>query len=161
MCKVCWLMVGWVGWWQSHEVHDCGGQVIGVIPKSLAPREISGDDCVGEQVVVEDMHTRKQKMGELCDAYVAAPGGLGTLEELLEVSCWSQLGIHDKPIGLLDVDGFFAPLMEMVDKCVQKGFLSDKYAKVMISAEDPNELIDKLIAADVPKGITTWDEPEP
>ena len=100
----------------------CGGRVIGVIPAGLFAREV-GHTGLTELREVASMHERKQLMYDLSDAFVALPGGLGTLEELAEVATWSQLGLHSKPVALLDVDGFWEPLISQLDRMFATGFL--------------------------------------
>ena len=105
-----------------------GGEVIGVIPRDLFAREVPHRG-VTRLVEVDSMHERKARMTELADAFVALPGGVGTLEELFEVFTWRLLGIHDKPVALLDPDGFYDPLVDQLDRIVAQGYLSaDKRA---------------------------------
>ncbi|WVZ69101.1 hypothetical protein U9M48_017939 [Paspalum notatum var. saurae] len=99
----------------AQTVLDGGCSVLGVIPRALMPLEISGAS-VGKVKVVSDMHERKAEMARQSDAFIALPGGYGTMEELLEMITWSQLGIHDKPVGLLNVDGYYDPLLMLFDK---------------------------------------------
>ena len=103
----------------ADAVLAAGGEVIGVIPRALAEREVAHAGLT-ELHVVDSMHTRKAMMAELSDAFIALPGGLGTLEELFEVLTWAQLGIHRKPCGLLNVDGFYAPLKQFLDQAVDR-----------------------------------------
>ena len=103
---------------------EAGGRVIGIIPKALVEREFAKLDCT-ELHVVDTMHDRKQMMADRADAFLALPGGLGTFEELFEVWTWRQLGYHDKPIGLLDVAGYFSPLLAFLRSSVGHGFMSD------------------------------------
>ncbi|KAG2685596.1 hypothetical protein I3760_10G132300 [Carya illinoinensis] len=127
----------------SQAVHDGGRHVIGVIPKTLMPREITGE-TVGELKTVADMHQRKAEMARHSDAFIALPGGYGTLEELLEVITWAQLGIHDKPVGLLNVDGYYNSLLSFIDKAVEEGFISPNARQIIVSAPTPKELVKKL-----------------
>ncbi|XP_024377680.1 probable cytokinin riboside 5'-monophosphate phosphoribohydrolase LOGL10 [Physcomitrium patens] len=129
----------------AQTVHDGGGHVIGVIPKALIGQEISGQ-TVGKLVAVSDMHQRKAEMVREADAFIALPGGYGTLEELLEVITWSQLGIHEKPVGLLNVDGYYNPLLTLFDKALEEGFLQFSARSIVVSARTPSELLDKLEA---------------
>lgn len=101
----------------SGAVHSGGGRVVGIIPRSLMAREITGE-TFGEVKEVASMHQRKVEMARCADAFVALPGGYGTLEELFKVIAWAQLGIHRKPVGLLNVDGYFDPLLAFLDKAV-------------------------------------------
>ncbi|KAL5990605.1 hypothetical protein ACLOJK_011508 [Asimina triloba] len=175
----------------SQAVYDGGRHVIGVIPKTLMPRELlslapedkdganSGvvlelhlhsaivtcqlrlvgqlnphhkkitGETVGEVKAVADMHQRKAEMARQSDAFIALPGslikgGYGTLEELLEVIAWAQLGIHDKPVGLLNVDGYYNSLLSFIDKAVEEGFVSPNARHIIVSAPTPKELVKKL-----------------
>ncbi|KAL4340204.1 hypothetical protein GQ457_08G012210 [Hibiscus cannabinus] len=127
----------------SQAVHDGGRHVIGVIPKTLMPRELTGE-TVGEVKAVADMHQRKAEMAKHSDAFIALPGGYGTLEELLEVITWAQLGIHDKPVGLLNVDGYYNSLLSFIDKAVEEGFVSPSARQIIVSAPTAKELVKKL-----------------
>ncbi|GJM94047.1 hypothetical protein PR202_ga10659 [Eleusine coracana subsp. coracana] len=127
----------------SHAVHDGGRHVIGVIPRSLMPREVTGEP-VGEVRAVSGMHERKAEMARFADAFIALPGGYGTLEELLEVITWAQLGIHKKPVGLLNVDGFYDPLLSFIDLAVNEGFIKEDARRIIISAPTAKELVLKL-----------------
>eukprot|EP00027_Filamoeba_sp_ATCC50430_P006825 CAMPEP_0168563842 /NCGR_PEP_ID=MMETSP0413-20121227/12894_1 /TAXON_ID=136452 /ORGANISM="Filamoeba nolandi, Strain NC-AS-23-1" /LENGTH=203 /DNA_ID=CAMNT_0008595407 /DNA_START=27 /DNA_END=634 /DNA_ORIENTATION=- len=127
----------------ARTIHEGGGGVTGIIPAPLAPREISGE-CIGNTIVVADMHTRKAKMSSLCDAFVALPGGFGTLEELFEVITWQQLGIHVKPIGLLNINGFFNNLLAFIDLSITSGFISEIFRNILVVESDPEKLLEKL-----------------
>ncbi|XP_058225453.1 cytokinin riboside 5'-monophosphate phosphoribohydrolase LOG1-like [Rhododendron vialii] len=127
----------------SQAVYDGGRHVLGVIPRTLMPREITGE-TVGEVRPVSDMHQRKAEMARQADAFIALPGGYGTLEELLEVITWAQLGIHDKPVGLLNVDGFYNSLLCFIDKAVDEGFIAPSARHIIISAPTAHELMAKL-----------------
>ncbi|PSR89955.1 Cytokinin riboside 5'-monophosphate phosphoribohydrolase [Actinidia chinensis var. chinensis] len=127
----------------SQAVYNGGRHVLGVIPKTLMPREITGE-TVGEVKAVADMHQRKAEMARLSDAFIALPGGYGTLEELLEVIAWAQLGIHDKPVGLLNVDGYYNSLLSFIDKAVEEGFISPSARHIIVSALTAKELVKKL-----------------
>ncbi|KAK7271573.1 hypothetical protein RJT34_27595 [Clitoria ternatea] len=127
----------------SQTVLNGGCNVLGVIPKALLPHEISGE-TFGEVRTVADMHERKSIMYEHADAFIALPGGYGTMEELLEVIAWSQLGIHDKPVGLINVDGYFNSLLSLFDKGVEEGFIENTARKIVIIADTAIELIKKM-----------------
>jgi uncharacterized protein (TIGR00730 family) len=123
-----------------------GGTVIGVIPRGLVDRELAHPG-LSELHVVGSMHERKQKMADLSDGFVALPGGFGTLDETAEVLTWRQLGLHGKPCGLLDVAGFFAPLLRFFDHAVDEGFVAAEQRRLLITDDDPARLLDRLIAA--------------
>ena len=120
-----------------------GGEVIGVIPEHLMSREL-GHHGLSELRVVADMHERKAQMAALADGFLVLPGGAGTLEELFEVWTWAQLGLHDKPIGLVDVDGFYQPLLRVVDHMVSAGFLRPEFAATLDHHPDPLVLLDRF-----------------
>ncbi|RWR79201.1 cytokinin riboside 5'-monophosphate phosphoribohydrolase LOG1 isoform X1 [Cinnamomum micranthum f. kanehirae] len=127
----------------SKAVSDGGRHVLGVIPRTLMPREITGE-TVGEVRPVSGMHQRKAEMARQADAFIALPGGYGTLEELLEVITWAQLGIHDKPVGLLNVDGYYNSLLSFIDKAVDEGFITPADRHIIVSAQTAHELMRKL-----------------
>ncbi|KAK6938940.1 LOG family [Dillenia turbinata] len=127
----------------SQVAYDGGRHVLGVIPRTLMPREITGE-TVGEVRPVSGMHQRKAEMARQADAFIALPGGYGTLEELLEVITWAQLGIHDKPVGLLNVDGYYNSLLSFIDKAVDEGFITPAARHIIVSAHTPHELMCKL-----------------
>jgi hypothetical protein len=120
-----------------------GGEVIGVMPQMLVDREI-GHTAITELRVVDSMHERKALMADLSDAFVALPGGAGTLEELFEVYTWSQLGLHDKPCALLDVDDYYAGLAAFLDHAVRERFLREEHRAALMVEQDPRTLIDRL-----------------
>ncbi|HZU78353.1 MAG TPA: TIGR00730 family Rossman fold protein [Acidimicrobiales bacterium] len=117
-----------------------GGRVVGVLPEGLFRREVAHTELT-ELHMVGSMHERKRRMYELADGFVALPGGLGTLEELAEVATWTQLGIHRKPVVLLDVDGFWAPLVAQLDRMAELGLLTpDNRAIVRVASDAPEAL---------------------
>jgi uncharacterized protein (TIGR00730 family) len=120
-----------------------GGEVIGVIPEHLSSVEISHAGLT-ELHVVADMHQRKAKMAALSDGFLALPGGAGTLEELFEIWTWSQLGLHTKPLGLVDVGGFYRPLWTFVEHMVSEGFLRAEHRDVIMMDADPAVLLGKF-----------------
>lgn len=126
-----------------------GGEVIGVMPRFLVDREI-GHREVSRLEIVENMHERKARMAALADAFVALPGGMGTLEELFEVWTWQQLGLHAKPVGLLDVAGFWTPLLAALDHLVDTGFVSRASRDTLFVVQDAGELL---------AAVETWRPP--
>jgi len=124
---------------------EAGGEAIGVIPRALMEREL-GHKGMTELRVVETMHERKALLSELSDGFAALPGGIGTLEELFEAWTWAGLGIHGKPVGVLDVGGYWDPLLAMADRMVAEGFLPQHLRDSLLVASDPDALIDALLA---------------
>jgi hypothetical protein len=139
----------------ADAVMDRGGEVIGVIPDSLLRREV-GHRGVTELRVVDTMHQRKALMADLSDAFIALPGGYGTLEEFCEVVTWSQLGIQQKPCGLLNVENFWDGLLEFLDHIVQEDFVRPENRGLVLVAADAHEMLDKLGAWQVPPHIEKW-----
>ena len=127
----------------ADAVINAGGRVVGVIPDSLMRREV-GHQGLHELHVVPNMHVRKQMMAERADAFIALPGGIGTLEELYEVWTWRQLGYHDKPIALLNVDGYFDALLQFMRTSVSEGFLSQEQHDALQVDDDPVQLLQSL-----------------
>jgi uncharacterized protein (TIGR00730 family) len=120
-----------------------GGEVIGVMPKALVEREI-GHTGLTKLHVVSSMHERKAMMSELSDGFVALPGGNGTLEEFFEVLTWAQLGEHGKPCGLLNVAGYYDPLLAVFDRMVEKEFLKTEHRGLVLVEEDPSALLERF-----------------
>jgi len=129
----------------ADEVLRLGGEVTGVIPTQLVEREV-GHNGLTRQFIVKDMHERKAMMAQLADGFIAMPGGMGTLEELFEMLTWSQLGIHQKPIGLLNVDGFYASLAAFIQHAGAQGFIRPEHVQLMRVEADPAELLRRLKA---------------
>jgi uncharacterized protein (TIGR00730 family) len=127
-----------------------GGHVIGVIPQSLVDREVAHPG-LGDLRVVESMHERKALMADLSDAFVALPGGVGTLEELFEVYTWNQLGLHAKPLGLFNVRGYFDGLVRFLDHAVEERFITRENRAMLLVSEQLDELIDGLDAWQAPR----------
>ena len=123
-----------------------GGQVIGIIPHALVEKEWAYLDCT-ELHIVDNMHERKRMMAERADAFVALPGGIGTFEELFEVWTWRQLGYHNKPIGLLDIDGYYQGLRQFMAQSVQAQFMSDWQMGLIEISDNPATLLPQLIQA--------------
>ncbi len=136
-----------------------GGTVVGVIPHSLALKEIAQEDCT-ELVVVNTMHDRKALMADRSDAFVAMPGGYGTCDELFEILTWAQLGIHRKPVAVLNTSGFFTPLFAWLDHIVSEGLLRPKHRELLLVADTVPGLLDALASWAPPEPTTKWVEPE-
>lgn len=129
---------------------EAGGEVVGVIPERLYALEVGHHGCTRLEVV-PTMHDRKARMAELSDAFVALPGGWGTWEELLEVVTWTQLGYHRKPVGVLDLDGYYAGLRALVARAVDEGFVRREVVSILSFHEDVDAMLDALAAADLPE----------
>jgi uncharacterized protein (TIGR00730 family) len=142
----------------ADAVLAAGGEVVGVIPEQLATKELLH---TGVTVMhrVNSMHERKAKMAELADAFIALPGGYGTLEELLEVITWAQLGIHRKPIGLLNTVGYFDGLLTMIDRAIADGFIKPEHRKLIVEADSPGALLEQLPGHELPP-TRRWVRPE-
>jgi len=133
----------------ADSVLEQGGKVIGVMPEHLSIKEVTHPKLTDLRIV-DSMHTRKALMAELSDAFIALPGGLGTLEELCEILTWGQLGLHRKPCGLLNVAGFYEPLLALFDHAVAEGFLRPAHRSLVQVAATPEELLDKLASYEAP-----------
>lgn len=120
-----------------------GGEAIGVIPHALMTRELAHSRLTALHVV-ETMHERKARMAELADGFVALPGGLGTLEEILEALTWAQLGIHRKPVGVLNIAGYYDGLLRMLSHAVREGFVRPDYFALLLFADTPQEMLDRF-----------------
>ena len=138
----------------ADAVIDHGGDVTGVIPQALADREIA-HERVTQLHVVDSMHTRKAMMAELADGFIALPGGVGTFEEFFEVVTWTQLGVHRKPCGLLNVSGFYTPLAAFIDQAVTEGFIKPIHRAAIVVDDDPERLLNTLAAIDLPD-VPKW-----
>ncbi|WP_199590165.1 TIGR00730 family Rossman fold protein [Bremerella cremea] len=143
----------------ADAVLAAGGEVVGVIPGALVERELAHHG-VNELIVVDSMHQRKAKMAELSDGFLALPGGFGTLEELFEVVTWAQLGFHHKPCGLLNVAGFFDALLAMLDHAHDEAFLYQGNRELLLTANEPNAILEQLIAAHPPQNPRWIDRTE-
>lgn len=137
---------------------EAGGDVIGVIPRALADREIAHKGLTTLHIV-DSMHTRKAMMAELADAFIAMPGGVGTFEEFFEAVTWTQLGLHRKPCGLLNVDGFYTPLVQFINQAVAEGFIRAVHRKVIVDDDDPARLLEALSTVDLPD-VPKWIRPD-
>eukprot|EP01132_Coremiostelium_polycephalum_P009308 gene9308-11409_t len=142
----------------SQTMFDNGSKVKGIIPKSLSPKEISGT-TVGELLLVEDMHERKRLMYSEADAFVVLPGGIGTFEELLECLTWIHLGIHSKPIGILNVNGYYSGLLELFTQSSKSGFTDSDFMNSIVISSEPSDLVDELETRPPPKNFIQWLKP--
>ncbi|HLJ91985.1 MAG TPA: TIGR00730 family Rossman fold protein [Gemmataceae bacterium] len=144
----------------ADSVLAAGGAVIGVIPQALVDKELAQTGLT-ELHVVATMHQRKARMADLADGFAALPGAFGTADELCEILTWAQLGLHAKPIGLLNVAGYFDPLRAWLDHAVREGFLRPAHRRLLLEADDPEQLLDLLAqyrpAAETPKWIAERD----
>src|SRR5215472_14505262 len=138
----------------ADSVLEAGGRVIGVIPDSLMAKEI-GHNGLTELRIVSSMHERKAVMSDLSDGFIALPGGFGTFEEFCEVVTWSQLGLQSKPCGLLNVEGYYAPLLELFDRAVREGFLRRENRQLVLDDSDPLRLLEKMEDFR-PKAVGKW-----
>jgi uncharacterized protein (TIGR00730 family) len=138
----------------ADAVLSSGGEVIGVIPHALWAREV-GHRGLTDLRIVDTMHERKALMADLSDAFIALPGGLGTLEEIFEVWTWAQLGLHAKPLGFLDVNGFYTPLMDFLDRAVRARFVKEAHRAVAMVARDPEALLRRFENWEPPK-VEKW-----
>lgn len=129
----------------ADTVMEGGGRVTGIIPMPLMPREVAHRG-ITELIEVDSMHARKAMMIDRSDAFIAMPGGFGTLEELAEVLTWAQLGIHNKPIGLLNPDRFYDPLLALFDRCIEDRVLKDQNLQLLLDDPEPASLLRKLRA---------------
>jgi uncharacterized protein (TIGR00730 family) len=142
----------------ADAVLDGGGEVIGVIPDALATKELL-HVRVPDMRRVRDMHERKALMAELADAFIALPGGFGTFEELFEIVTWAQLGFHRKNVGLLNVEGYFDRLVELVDHAIQSGFIVAAHRDLIVVEREPAALLQRLAFHELPH-VRRWLGPE-
>jgi uncharacterized protein (TIGR00730 family) len=133
---------------------EAGGRVIGVIPRALQLRELAHVNLTSLHVT-GSMHERKAKMAELSQGFIALPGGLGTLEEFAEIVTWAQLGIHARPCGLLDVKGYYGPLVQFLDQAVKEGFVSPLHRELVMVERDAEVLLDRFAAWKAPE-VEKW-----
>lgn len=133
---------------------EAGGEVIGVIPRSLVAREVA-HKTLPDLRIVNSMHERKATMAHLSDGFIAIPGGIGTLEELFEVWTWAQLGEHEKPCALLNTDNYYAPLLSFLDQVVGDGFLKPVHREMLLVDSDPERLLDRMKVY-VPPIVIKW-----
>jgi len=143
----------------ADSVLNEGGKAIGVLPRFLQSKEIAHDQLT-ELILVESMHERKTRMHDMSDGVIALPGGFGTMEELFEMLTWSQLGLHEKPIGILNIDGFYDALISLLDNMVEKGLLKQKNLEMLLIDDTIDSLLSQMeqyVAPHVPKWIDKED----
>jgi uncharacterized protein (TIGR00730 family) len=128
----------------ADAVLQAGGEVVGVIPRAMVERELAQLNLTRLEVV-DTMHQRKARMADLADGFAALPGGFGTGDELFEILTWAQLGLHAKPVGLLNVSGFFGPLLAWLDHAVREDFLKPKHRRLLLEANTPEGLLELLL----------------
>jgi uncharacterized protein (TIGR00730 family) len=143
----------------AQAVIEAKGEVVGIIPYALATKELALSVTNGTRVemrIVRTMHERKAMMTELADAFIALPGGLGTFDELFEALTWAQLGIHQKPIGVLNVEGYFDPLLSMIDRAIDEGFVLPRYRRLIVESHDIEDLIARFFNHRPLESIVKW-----
>ncbi|WP_042166579.1 TIGR00730 family Rossman fold protein [Paenibacillus gorillae] len=133
----------------ANSVMEAGGRVIGVMPAFLDKREIA-HKSLSELIIVESMHERKAKMAELSDGFITMPGGPGTMEEFFEIFTWAQLGLHQKPCGLLNINGYYNPLIELFNHMTAEQFMEEKYRRMTLVDEDPSALLEQFYSYEPP-----------
>ena len=138
----------------ADAVLEAGGEAIGVIPKSLAVKEVAHEN-LSELHVVASMHERKAMMAELADGFIALPGGWGTLEEIFEILTWAQLGFHDKPCGLLNIEGYYDGLIGFLENSFEQEFVNQLCRPMLMTAEEPTALLDQFASYRAPK-VRKW-----
>lgn len=126
----------------ADQVLSLGGEVIGVIPEALAHKEVIHENLT-ERYITQSMHERKLRMSELSDGFIALPGGIGTLEELFEIWTWAQLGLHQKPCGILNIEGYYDTLLQFLDHILAEKFVKERHRKLLIVESNPQKLLDR------------------
>lgn len=139
----------------ADRILERGGQAVGVIPLSLRTKEVAHQSMT-ELIVTPDMHSRKMTMVQLSDAFIAIPGGFGTLDELFETLTWAQLHIHDKPVGILNINGYFDHLIRQLDHFIMEGFLTEQTSELLYVETEPAALLEKF-RQHTPMTGTKWD----
>src|SRR5262245_46874179 len=140
----------------ADAVIEAKGKVIGVIPYALSAKERAHPDI--DMRVVNTMHERKAMMVELSDAFIAMPGGFGTFEEMMETITWGQLGIHQKPVGVLNVAGYYDPMLQMIDQAIEEGFILPRYRNLFVASSSVDELLDLMGKYQPLEGLVQWIE---
>lgn len=134
---------------------EAGGAVIGVVPENLNESQLIHAQLTALEVVA-DIQLRKARMSQLADAFIALPGGFGTFDELFETLTWAQIGLHSKPIGLLNTLGYYDPLIKLVDHALAENFIYDEHKVLLVSENDPKGLLDCLQTYEAPKNLHRW-----
>jgi len=132
-----------------------GGEVIGVIPQRFYTPKLAHHD-LSRLEIVPDMHSRKARMAEIADAFIALPGGYGTMEEFFEIITWAQIGLHDKPIGLYNFQGYYDPILNFIGQAVDEGFIFTEHRGLFVAADSPKAMLDALEAYQHPGGVQRW-----
>lgn len=132
-----------------------GGNVFGIIPRNFFTPQLA-HPALTRMEVVENLHLRKARMAELSDAFIALPGGFGTFEELFEILTWAQVGLHAKPIGLLNIKAYFNPLMDLVEHALQEGFIYAEHRLLLLQENSPEGLLDDMLSYQPPAGLERW-----
>jgi uncharacterized protein (TIGR00730 family) len=138
----------------ANAVLEAGGEAVGVIPKALAVKEVAHEN-LSELHVVASMHERKAMMADLADGFIALPGGWGTLEEIFEILTWAQLGFHDKPCGLLNIEGYYDGLIDFLENSFEQQFVNDLCRPMLMKAHEPVALLDQFSTYQAPK-VRKW-----
>lgn len=132
-----------------------GGEVVGVIPEIFNQPHLMHNK-LSHLEIVETMHERKAKLADMSDAFIAVPGGFGTFDELFEILTWAQIGLHQKPVGLLNALNYFDPLLALIDYARREGFLYDEHCQLLTVREQPDDLLDALVNHRHPGGLDRW-----
>lgn len=133
----------------ADTLKSLGGTTIGVLPRAMDLPQVRTKQVESQLIITDGMHSRKEKMYELGDGFLALPGGIGTMEELMEAYTWRQLGYHHKPVALLDVDGYWKPLLDMLHKSVEAGFLDPRCLQTLLVDDNPSRLLDRMASQHV------------
>ncbi|HEY4691973.1 MAG TPA: TIGR00730 family Rossman fold protein [Bellilinea sp.] len=136
-------------------VLNAGGKVIGVVSENLNQPQLMHTGLTRLEVVA-DIHQRKARMSQLAEAFIALPGGYGTLDELFETLTWAQIGLHTKPVGLLNINGYFSPLLAMIERARNEKFIYDEHRDLLVSSDRPLDLLDLLENFKSPSGLDRW-----
>jgi uncharacterized protein (TIGR00730 family) len=134
---------------------EAGGTVVGVIPEVFHTPQLAHQG-LHELHVTEDMHSRKALLASMADAFIALPGGLGTFEELFEILTWAQIGLHTKPVGVLNVDGYFDPLLDLIDHARSRGFIYDEHRSLLICGKTPEAVLEGMASYAPPEDLARW-----